>query len=98
MLPISRPLSAGQAHRYHAEEFQNARDNYYTVGDRIRGEWHGQLAATWGLHGEAREEHFRRLADGQHPITGQQLVRPPTPHAYTNEPGETGTTMAHRAG
>src|SRR5438309_2491716 len=28
MLTISRPLSAGQAHRYHAEEFQNARDGY----------------------------------------------------------------------
>ena len=98
MLTISRPLSAGQAHRYHAEEFQNARDNYYTDGDRIRGEWHGQLAATWGLHGEVREEHFRRLADGQHPINGKQIVRHQTAHAYTNERGETGTTMAHRAG
>jgi conjugative relaxase-like TrwC/TraI family protein len=98
MLTISRPLSAGQAHRYHAEEFQNARDNYYTVGDRIRGEWHGQLAANWGLHGEVREEHFRRLADGQHPITGEQLVRHLTARTFTNERGETSTAMAHRAG
>ena len=51
MLTISRPLSASQTHRYHEEEFQNARDNYYTVGDRIHGEWHGKLAAQWGLHG-----------------------------------------------
>jgi hypothetical protein len=35
MLTISKPLSAGQARRYHAEEFQNARDNYYTEGDVI---------------------------------------------------------------
>src|SRR5881296_2408422 len=98
MLTISRPLSAGQAHRYHAEEFQNARDNYYTVGDRIRGEWHGQLAATWGLHGEVREEHFRRLADGQHPITGEQLVRHQTARETTNARGERVTTMEHRAG
>src|SRR6202521_2555614 len=98
MLTISRPLSAGQAHRYHAQEFQNARDNYYTVGDRIHGEWHGQLAAMWGLHGEVREEHFRRLTDGQHPITGIQLVRHQTARTHTNERGETSTTMAHRAG
>src|SRR6202521_5427484 len=98
MLTISRPLSAGQAHRYHAQEFQNARDNYYTVGDRIHGEWHGQLAAQWGLHGEVREEHFRRLSDGQHPITGDQLVRHQTARTFTNERGETCTTMAHRAG
>jgi len=44
MLTISKPLSAGQARRYHAEEFQNAGDNYYTEGDVIRGVWHGQLA------------------------------------------------------
>ena len=48
MLTISKPLSAGQARRYHAEEFQNARDNYYTEGDVIRGVWHGQLAERWG--------------------------------------------------
>ena len=98
MLTISRPLSAAQTHRYHAEEFENARDNYYTAGDRIRGEWHGRLAAKWGLIGEVREEHFRRLTDGQHPITGNQLVRHQTARTYTNERGEAGTTMAHRAG
>jgi hypothetical protein len=48
MLTISKPLSAGQARRYHAEEFQNARDNYYTEGDLIRGVWYGQLAERWG--------------------------------------------------
>ena len=75
MLTISKPLSAGQARRYHAEEFQNARENYYTEGDQIRGVWSGQLAARWSLVGEVREDQFQRLADGQHPITGEQLVR-----------------------
>jgi len=41
MLTISRPLSAGQASRYHEEEFQNARENYYTEGEVIRGVWYG---------------------------------------------------------
>ena len=52
MLTISKPLSAGQAQAYHAEEFRNARENYYTQGDQIRGEWHGKLAEQWGLRGE----------------------------------------------
>jgi hypothetical protein len=74
MLTISKPLSAGQARRYHAEEFQNARDNYYTEDNVIRGAWHGQLAERWGLVGNMREDQFERLAEGQHPITGEQLV------------------------
>ena len=37
MLTISKPLSAGQAQAYHKEEFSNARENYYTEGERIRG-------------------------------------------------------------
>jgi len=75
MLTISKPLSAGQAQTYHKEEFANAEENYYSEGDRIRGEWHGKLGTEWGLQGEVREEHFGRLAHGQHPLTGEQLVR-----------------------
>jgi TrwC relaxase len=57
MLTISKPLSAGQAQSYHAEEFANARENYYTEAEQIRGEWHGRLAEQWGLRGEVHEEH-----------------------------------------
>src|SRR2546425_4234431 len=98
MLTISKPLSAGQAMRYHAEEFQNGRENYYAEGERITGTWHGRLAAQWGLAGEVRAEDFQRLAEGQHPTTGEQLVRHQTPRKTTNARGETVTTMEHRAG
>jgi conjugative relaxase-like TrwC/TraI family protein len=98
MLTISKPLSAGQARRYHQEEFQNARENYYSEGDLIRGVWYGQLADRWGLIGEVREEHFERLAEGQHPVTGEQLVRHQTARETKNARGETVTTMEHRAG
>jgi conjugative relaxase-like TrwC/TraI family protein len=98
MLTISKPLSAGQARAYHAEEFGNARENYYTEGERITGEWHGRLAEQWGLRGEVREENFQRLSEGQHPTTGEQLVRYQTPREYTNEHGERIKTMEHRAG
>ena len=88
MLTMSKPLSAGQAQTYHKEQFANAQENYYSEGDRIRGEWHGRLAQEWGLSGEVREEHFQRLANGQHPITGEQLVRHQTAREYVDGRGE----------
>src|SRR6266567_1346726 len=98
MLTISKPLSAGQAQSYHAEEFGNARENYYTEAEQIRGEWHGRLAEQWGLRGEVREEHFQRLSEGQHPITGEQLIRRQAAREYMNRHGEKVSAMEHRAG
>src|SRR6202158_4722121 len=98
MLTISKPLSAGQARRYHAEEFQNARDNYYTDGNVLRAVCHALLAERWGLAGNVREDQFERLAEGQHPITGEQLVRHQTARETKNARGDTVTTMEHRAG
>ncbi len=98
MLTISKPLSSAQAHSYHQREFSNSQDNYYTEGDKVRGEWHGRLAAQWGLKGEVQEEHFARLADGQHPLTGESLVRQRAAYEYVNGRGDTVRTMEHRAG
>ena len=98
MLTISKPLSSGQAQAYHKEEFANARDNYYSEGDRVRGEWHGKLAEQWGLKGEVSQEHFARLAEGQHPTSGMQLVQFRAPQEHTNERGEKVRTLEHRAG
>src|SRR5260370_30147037 len=98
MLIISKPLSAGQARSYHAEEFSNAKENYYSEGERVTGEWHGRLAQEWGLRGEVREEQFHRLSEGQHPITGEQLVRHQSAREYLNERGEKIKAMEHRAG
>lgn len=98
MITLSKPISSGQAQAYHREEFANARENYYTEGERVRGEWQGQLAARWGLQGEIQEQQFARLAEGQHPATGEQLVRHQTAREYVNANGETVRTMEHRAG
>src|SRR6516225_686313 len=97
MLTISKPLSAAQVRQYHAEEFTNARANYYTAGDQILGQWQGRLAAEWGLAGEVQALAFERLADGQHPLTGEALVQHQPARIYTNAHGETVTTVAHRA-
>jgi conjugative relaxase-like TrwC/TraI family protein len=98
MMTISKPLSAGQAQAYHRDEFGNAQQNYYTEEDRIRGTWHGKLAEAYGLRGEVQEEHFARLSEGQHPITGEQLVQHQVAREYPNERGDKVTTMGHRAG
>lgn len=50
------------------------------------------------MSGNVREEHFQRLSEGQHPITGEALVRHQTARTSTNARGETVTTMEHRAG
>ena len=44
------------------------------------------------------EEHFGRLAHGQDPITGEQLVRYQTAREYVNGRGKTVRMMEHRAG
>jgi len=97
-MTISKPLSAAQAQAYHRDEFGNAQQNYYTEADRIRGTWHGKLAEAYGLRGEVQEEHFARLSQGQHPITGEQLVQHQSSREYLNEQGDKVTTMEHRAG
>ena len=98
MVTISKPISSGQAQAYHKQEFANAKENYYTEGERVRGEWQGQLAERWGLTGEVNERQFARLSEGQHPTTGEQLVRYQVAREYKNERGETVRSMEHRAG
>ena len=98
MVTLSKPLSAAQARTYHVEEFSNAHGNYYTAGDRVPSAWHGRLAQHWGLDGEVDERHFSRLANGQHPFTGDQLVQHQTPRRHVDGRHRTVTTMEHRAG
>ncbi len=98
MVTLSKPISSGQAQAYHKEEFANAKENYYTEGEQVRGQWQGQLAERWGLTGDVNEEQFARLSEGQHPATGEQLVRHQTAREYENGRGEMVRSMEHRAG
>jgi len=41
VITLSKPISSGQARAYHQEEVASARENYYTEGERVRGEWQG---------------------------------------------------------
>jgi conjugative relaxase-like TrwC/TraI family protein len=98
MLTISKPLSAGQAQTYHAKEFTAAEQNYWKQGDTIQGEWQGQLANKFGLAGGVGAEEFARLSEGQHPQTGEQLVRHRKVQEYQSEDGKKIAPVEHRAG
>ena len=98
MLTISKPLSSTQAQTYHAKEFTAAEQNYWKQEDTIQGEWRGKLAEEFGLYGAVGALEFSRLAEGQHPATGEQLVRHRAVHEYKTEDGRTVTPVEHRAG
>jgi conjugative relaxase-like TrwC/TraI family protein len=98
MLTISKPLSAGQAQNYHQKEFTAKEQNYWSQRGVIAGEWQGRMAAQFGLAGAASAEDFAKLSQGQHPQTGEQLVRQRASYEYHDADGKTINTMEHRAG
>src|SRR5579883_3298707 len=98
MLTISKALSSSQAQTYHAKEFVSAEQNYWKQDGAVIGEWHGRLAERLGLSGRVSEEHFARLAEGQHPITGEQLVRHRVVQEYERNDGSKVAPVEHRAG
>jgi conjugative relaxase-like TrwC/TraI family protein len=98
MLTISKPLSAGQAQTYHQKEFTAKEQNYWSQRGVIAGEWQGRMASQFGLAGAVSVEDFAKLSQGQHPQTGEQLVRQRASYEYQDADGKTIKTMEHRAG
>ncbi|HYM76087.1 MAG TPA: MobF family relaxase [Candidatus Dormibacteraeota bacterium] len=98
MLTISKPLSAGQAQTYHQAEFTAKEQNYWSQRGVIAGEWQGRLSGQFGLTGMVSAEDFGKLSQGQHPQTGEQLVRQRASYEYQDADGKTIRTMEHRAG
>jgi conjugative relaxase-like TrwC/TraI family protein len=98
MLTISKPLSASQAQTYHQKEFTAKEQNYWSQRGEIAGEWQGRLAGKFGLAGAVAAEDFARISQGQHPETGEQLVRQRASYEYADADGKTIRTMEHRAG
>ncbi len=98
MLTISKALNSGQAQTYHQMEFTSSTQSYYKQDGAVAGEWQGQLADKMGLTGAVSPEHFTRLTDGQHPETGEQMVKHRTAQEYKNPNGTTTSAVEHRAG
>src|SRR5271163_3798076 len=98
MLTISKPLSASQAQTYHVREFASQEQNYWSRDHQGHSEWQGRLAKEWALHGSVGASHFARFSEGQHPETGEQLVKHQPARTYENEYGRQITSVEHRAG
>src|ERR1700677_3136379 len=98
MLTISKPLSAGQAQTYHQKEFTAKEQNYWSQRGVTAGEWQGRLSTPFGLAGAVSAEDFAKLSQGQHPQTGEQLVRQRASYEYKDADGKTITSVEHRAG
>src|ERR1035437_8922818 len=62
------------------------------------GEGRGALAARNGGGGRVKKEQSARRPEGQHPQTGEPLIRRQHAREYINDKGETTRTMEHRAG
>ncbi|SEG71153.1 conjugative relaxase domain-containing protein, TrwC/TraI family [Bryocella elongata] len=98
MLDISKPLNAAQAQNYHKLDYTSPTQSYYAQGDAVKGEWQGKLAESMGVSGEVSALEFSRLTEGQHPMTGEQMVRHRIATEYANPDGSTTKAVAHRAG
>ncbi len=98
MLTISKALNSGQAQTYHQMEFTSSTQSYYKQDGAVAGEWQGRLASKMGLSGAVSPEQFTRLTDGQHPETGEQMVKHRTAQEYKNPNGTTTSAVEHRAG
>ncbi|MGI9069797.1 MAG: MobF family relaxase [Bryobacteraceae bacterium] len=93
MLDVSKPLTSSKVQSYYRSEYSAASNSYYSGGGELRGEWQGKAATELGLAGEVTAEAFDRLAEGQHPLTGEQLIQ----HRDTIRAAN-GEEMGHRAG
>lgn len=71
MLRITPRESAASAKAYYTEE---ARQDYYSQGQEILGNWGGQGAARLGLAGQVDREAFIALCDNLNPHTGEPLT------------------------
>src|SRR5437660_1481220 len=98
MMTMSKALSSGQAKDYYQKEYTSARENYYSERGEVNGRWSGRLAEEWNLKGEVQSEQYERLVAGQHPHTGEQLIRAARSKEQVNKYGEEISVNEHRAG
>jgi conjugative relaxase-like TrwC/TraI family protein len=95
IVTMSKPLSMGQVESYYKSYDQG---DYYTNTHTTPGTWFGRGSELLGLRGEVQKDHFDRLARGQHPLTGEQMVQWKVRHELDKQTGERELKIEHRAG
>jgi conjugative relaxase-like TrwC/TraI family protein len=87
MITIAK-LGIETAQSYYRTDFAAESNRYYSQNQTLQGRWQGTLAQELGLTGAVLDEQYDRLTSGQHPHTGEQLVK----HRPDSE-----TSMVHTA-
>ncbi|MBS1891899.1 MAG: relaxase domain-containing protein [Actinobacteria bacterium] len=75
--------------KYWIEAVAEGGEDYYTRPGERPGIWMGRLAAELGLDGEVDRDAYFALLAGQHPISGETLVRRPAPRVFVDASGRT---------
>jgi len=73
MLTAKPQLNLQHAREYFREHL--ATGDYYSAGQKVRGEWFGLGAQKLGLAGVVNEADFLRLCEGLHPVSGEKLTQ-----------------------
>ncbi len=74
MITIAK-LGVGTAQSYYRTDFAAASNRYYSQDQTLQGRWQGELAADLGLKGAVTDEQYDRLTNGQHPYSGEVLIK-----------------------
>ena len=72
MLRITQSKSAQQAKSYYVSGL--SREDYYSEGQEVAGNWHGKGAERLGLAGKVDQEAFYALSENRDPATGERLT------------------------
>lgn len=72
MLRIHTSTSSAAAKQYYREGL--ATSDYYQEKGQTLGAWGGKSAQLLGLPEQVEQQHFDRIADNQHPMTGDKLT------------------------
>jgi conjugative relaxase-like TrwC/TraI family protein len=75
--------------KYWIEAVAEGGEDYYTKPGERPGDWIGGLAADIGLEGEVDRDAYFRLLAGEHPSSGQTLVRRAAPRVFVDASGRT---------
>src|SRR5437870_3902756 len=73
MLRVIASRSARAAKEYYGQSLK--REDYYTEGQEIRGEWQGLAAEKLGLSGLVTQSAFESLCENKRPGTGERLTQ-----------------------
>jgi Ti-type conjugative transfer relaxase TraA len=85
MLTVGKIGGRGGGHwrtpDYYTQQVAQGAEDYYSGKGEAPGTWTGQGAVQLGLTGQVEDGELQALFERRHPVSGEQLGRPPGEHA-----------------